>query len=64
MSDNATPSSDLHLLIARMDNLAREIGEMEPDDPVRAVRLQELFTLTELRKSLTTRGSNSENTQS
>jgi hypothetical protein len=37
-----------------MDDLAREIGEMEPDDPVRAVRLNELYTLTELTKSLKT----------
>ena len=37
-----------------MADLAREIGEMEPDDPVRAVRLNELYTLTELTKSLKT----------
>lgn len=54
MSDNKTTPSDLDLLFARMDDLAREIGEMEPDDPVRAVRLQELYTLTELSKSLKT----------
>ena len=54
MSDNKTTPSDLDLLIARMDDLAREIGEMEPDDPVRAVRLKELYTLTELTKSLET----------
>jgi hypothetical protein len=44
MSDNDTPG-DLDLLIASMDDLAREIGE-EPDDPVRAERLKELYTLT------------------
>ena len=54
MSDNKTTSSDLDLLIANMNDLARKIGEMEPDDPVRAVRLQELYTLTELSKSLNT----------
>ena len=54
MSDNKTTPSDLDLLIASMADLAREIGEMEPDDPVRAVRLQELYTLTELSKSLKT----------
>jgi len=54
MSDNKTTSSDLDLLIASMNDLARKIGEMEPDDPVRAVRLQELYTLTELSKSLNT----------
>ena len=47
-----------------MNDLAREIGEMEPNDPVRAVRLKELYTLTELSKSLKPRGWNSENTQS
>ena len=54
MSDNTTTPSDLDLLIARMNDLAREIGEMEPDDPRLGVRLQELCTLTELSKSLKT----------
>ena len=57
MSDSKTTPSDLDLLIASMDDLAREIGEMEPDDPVRAVRLKELYALTELSKSLKTEGS-------
>ena len=52
MSDDKTTSGDLDLLIASMNDLARKIGEMEPDDPVRAVRLKELYTLTELSKSL------------
>jgi hypothetical protein len=47
MSDNKTTASHLDLLIASMAELAREIGEMEPDDPVRAVRLNELYTLTD-----------------
>ena len=55
MSDDKTTSGDLDLLIASMNDLARKIGEMEPDDPVRAVRLKELYTLTELSKSLNTR---------
>lgn len=54
MSDNKTTPSDLDLLIASINDLAREIGEMEPDDPVRAVRLKELYTLTELSTSLKT----------
>ena len=54
MSDNTTAPSDLELLIARMNDLARRIGEMEPDDPLRAVRLKELYTLRELSKSLET----------
>jgi hypothetical protein len=62
MSDNKTTPSNL--LIARMADLAREIGEMDPNDPVRAVRVKELYTLTELSKSLKTPGSNSENPQS
>jgi tRNA A37 N6-isopentenylltransferase MiaA len=56
MSDNKTTPSDLDLLIASINDLAREIGEMEPDDPVRAVRLKELYTLTELSTSLKTEG--------
>jgi hypothetical protein len=55
MSDNKTTPSDLDLLIASLNDLAREVGEMEPDDPLRAVRLKELYTLTELRKSLQNR---------
>lgn len=51
---NSAPS-DLDLLSASMDDLAREIGEMEPDDPVRAVRLKELYTFTELSKFLKSR---------
>jgi hypothetical protein len=55
MSDNQTTPSDLDLLIASLNGLAREIGDMEPDDPLRAVRLKELYTLTELRKLLQNR---------
>lgn len=54
MSDNTTTPSDLDALIASMNDLARQIGEMEPDDPVRAVRLKELYTLRELSKSIET----------
>jgi hypothetical protein len=54
MSDKSTTPSDLDLLIASMNDLAREIGEMEPEDPLRAVRLKELYTLRELSKSLET----------
>lgn len=52
MSDNKTTPTDHDRLIASMNNLARKIGEMEPDDPLRAVRLKELYTLRELSKSL------------
>jgi hypothetical protein len=54
MSNNTTAASDLESLVARMNDLARRIGEMEPDDPLRAVRLKELYTLRELSKSLET----------
>lgn len=54
MSDNDTMPSDPDLLSARIAHLAREIGEMEPDDPGRAVRVKELYTLTELRRSVKT----------
>jgi len=54
MFDNKTMPRDLDLLIASMDDLAREVGKMDLDDPVRAVRLKELYTLTELSKSLNT----------
>jgi len=54
MFDNKTMPRDLDLLIASMDDLAREVGKMDLDDPVRAVRLKELYTLTELSKSLKT----------
>ena len=54
LSDNKTTPSDLDLLIARMDDLAREIGEMDPNDPLCAMRVKELYTLTQLSKSLQT----------
>ena len=56
MSDNKTTPSDLDLLIARIDDLAREIGEMDPNDPLCAMRVKELYTLTQLSKSLQTDG--------
>ena len=54
MSDNKTTPSDSDALVGSMTDLARQIGEMEPDDPGRALRLKELYTLTELSKSLNT----------
>ena len=55
MSDNDTMMpSDPDLLSARMGDLAREIGEMEPDDPGRAMRVKELYMLTELSRSVKT----------
>jgi hypothetical protein len=43
MSDNKTTPTDHDRLIASMNNLARKIGEMEPDDPLRAVRQRALY---------------------
>ena len=54
MSDNKTTLNDRDLSFARMNDLARQIGEMEPEDPNRAVRLKELYTLRELSKSFET----------
>jgi hypothetical protein len=41
MSDTIAASS-FELLNKTMDDIASEIGEMNPNDPVRAERLQEL----------------------
>jgi len=35
-------TSSFEVLIKSMDDIAREIGKMDPDDPVRAERLKEL----------------------
>ncbi len=39
------------MLTKILDELARQVGEMDPDDPLRAERLKELCELTALRKS-------------
>jgi hypothetical protein len=39
-------SDTSEMLNKTMDAIAREIGEMNPDDPVRAQRLQELCALS------------------
>ena len=41
----------LDLLTKATNDLAREIGEMEPDDPLRSERIKVLYALTELIKS-------------
>jgi len=41
----------LDLLTKATNDLAREIGEMEPDDPLRSDRIKVLYALTELIKS-------------
>jgi hypothetical protein len=52
MSDNKPAPTGIELLTKNMNELAREIGEMDPDDSVRAERLKELFALKELSGSL------------
>lgn len=42
MSDKTVAPSSVEVLIKSMDDIAREIGKMDPDDPVRAERLKEL----------------------
>jgi hypothetical protein len=41
----------MDLLTKAMNDIAREIGEMEPNDPLRSERVNELHALTELSKS-------------
>ena len=51
MSDiKSAPAMDL--LSTSMDHIARQIGEMNPDDPKRAERVKELFNLKELGRLL------------
>ena len=40
----------MDLLTKATNDVAREIGEMDPDDPVRPERVKELYALTELIK--------------
>ena len=49
MSDT---KSTLEMLNETMNEIAREVGELNPDDPVRAERLKELCALSQLTKSL------------
>jgi len=42
--------SGLDLLTKATNDVAREIGEMDPDDPVQPERVKELYALTELIK--------------
>ena len=52
MSSTKIAASSFELLNKTMDDIAREIGEMNPDDPVRAERLQELCALSQLTRSV------------
>ena len=52
MTDKVFASDTSEMLNKTMDAIAREIGEMNPDDPMRAQRLQELCALSQLTRSL------------
>jgi tRNA A37 N6-isopentenylltransferase MiaA len=51
MPDN-NGGTGLDLLIKTTDDVAREIGEMDPNDPLRPERVKELYALTQLSKSI------------
>ena len=50
MADN-NAGTGLDLLTKAMNDIAREIGDMDPNDPLRSERIKELHALTELSKS-------------
>jgi hypothetical protein len=56
MSDSRSAPLSLDLISKTMNELAQEIGEMEPDDPKRAFFLKELSALPQLRRSLKSAG--------
>jgi hypothetical protein len=49
MADNNN-GTDLDPLTKAMNDIAREIGEMDPNDPLRCERVKQLHALTELSK--------------
>ena len=52
MSDKRTVPDTFEMLNKSMDEIAREVGGMNPDDPVRPERLKELCVLSQLTRSL------------
>jgi len=52
MSDNKAALDTFEMLNKSMDEIAREIGGLDPDDPVRADRLKELCALSQLSRTL------------
>ncbi len=52
MSGNKAAPDTFEMLNKSMDEIAREIGGLDPDDPVRADRLKELCALSQLSRSL------------
>jgi tRNA A37 N6-isopentenylltransferase MiaA len=51
MPDN-NGGTGLDLLTEAMHDVARAIGEMDPNDPLRPERVKELYALTQLSKSI------------
>jgi DNA repair ATPase RecN len=52
MSDTKSAQASLELITQTMNELAREVGTMEPDDPKLGHFLKELFDLSQLRRYL------------
>ena len=50
MSDTKSQPLSVELITNCINDLAREIGVMDPDDPGRATVLEELSLLTQLRR--------------
>ena len=59
MSDSRSAPLSLELITNAMNELAREIGVMEPDDPNRSSLLKGLSALTQLRRSVRSAGDQS-----
>ena len=56
MSDSRSVPVNPELITNTMNELARQIGIMEPDDPKRASYLKELSALTQLRRFMKSAG--------
>ena len=52
MSDNKSQALSVELITNCMNELAGEVGVMDPDDPRRAAVLEELSRLTQLRRAV------------
>jgi hypothetical protein len=52
MSSSGYTDRHLELITTTMNELAKEVGMMEPDDPKRAYFLKELSELTQVRRLL------------
>ena len=52
MTNKASAPDSSEMLNKIIDEIARDIGEMNPDDSTRAQRLQEVCALSQVRKSL------------